>query len=127
MNAVVDPGGVIDLTNGGLGKKKLIAASGSGKEEKFFGGMTSGFNVPLSMFRYKGYDSDFFTSWYNILREIFEEIKGMCPEKRVLNLALSVLMFPYIASVSLGLVVYNRSKADGKIQASPEGNETKKK
>lgn len=85
------------------------------------------FDIPLSIFRYKGYDSDFFTSWYNVLREIFEEIKGMCPEKRVLNLALSVLMLPYIASISLGLVVYNRSKADGKIQTSPEGNETKKK
>ncbi|MDR2548367.1 MAG: hypothetical protein LBC34_02625 [Rickettsiales bacterium] len=126
MNAVVDPGGVIGLTNGGSGKKEPIAASSSGKEEKFFGGMTSGFNVPLSIFRYKGYDSDFFTFWYNILREIFEEIKGMCPEKRVLNLALSVLMLPYIASISLRLVAYNRSKADGKIQASPEGNETKK-
>ncbi|MDR3132013.1 MAG: hypothetical protein LBU02_02895 [Rickettsiales bacterium] len=126
MNAVVGPGGVIGLTNGGLGKKEPIAVSSSVKEGKFFGGMTSGFNVPLSIFRYKGYDSDFFTSWYNILREIFEEIKGMCPEKRVLNLALSVLMLPYIASVSLGLVVYNRSKADGKIQASPKGNETKK-
>ncbi|MGL9717819.1 MAG: hypothetical protein ACR5K9_03895 [Wolbachia sp.] len=126
MNTVVGPGGVIGLTNGGLGKKEPIAVSSLGKEEKFFGGMTSGFNVPLSIFRYKGYDSDFFTSWYNILREIFEEIKGMCPEKRVLNLALSVLMLPYIASISLGLVVYNRSKADGKIQASPERNETKK-
>ncbi|MDR0288986.1 MAG: hypothetical protein LBH78_02970 [Rickettsiales bacterium] len=126
MNVVVNPGGVIGLTNGGSGKKEPIAASSSVKEGKFFGGMTSGFNVPLSIFRYKGYDSDFFTSWYNILREIFEEIKGMCPEKRVLNLALSVLMLPYIASISLGLVVYSRSKADGKIQASPEGNETKK-
>ncbi|WCR58686.1 MAG: hypothetical protein PG978_000100 [Wolbachia endosymbiont of Ctenocephalides felis wCfeF] len=126
MNAVVGPGGVIGLTNGGSGKKEPIAVSSSVKEGKFFSGTTSGFNVPLSIFRYKGYDSDFFTSWYNILREIFEEIKEMCPEKRVLNLALSVLMLPYIASVSLGLVVYNRSKADGKIQASPEGNETKK-
>ncbi|WP_175937113.1 hypothetical protein [Wolbachia endosymbiont of Madathamugadia hiepei] len=126
MNAVVGPGIVIGLTNGGLGKKEPIAVSSSVKEGKFFGGMTSGFNIPLSIFRYEGYDSDFFTPWYNILREIFEEIKRMCPEKRVLNLALLVLMLPYIASVSLGLVVYNRSKADGKIQASPEGNETKK-
>ncbi|MGL9761794.1 MAG: hypothetical protein ACR5LB_06380 [Wolbachia sp.] len=118
MNAVVD--------HGGLGKKEPVAVSSSVKEGKFFCGMTSGFNVPLSIFRYKGYDPDFFTSWYNILREIFDEIKGMCQEKRVLNLALSVLMLPYIASVSLGLVVYNRSKADGKIQTSPEGNETKK-
>ncbi|MDR2978570.1 MAG: hypothetical protein LBU56_04165 [Rickettsiales bacterium] len=111
MNAVVGLGGIIGLTNSGSGKKEPIAI---------------GFNVPLSIFRYKGYDSDFFTSWYNILREIFEEIKRMCPEKRVLNLALSVLMLPYIASISLGLVVYNRSKADGKIQASPEGNKIKK-
>lgn len=109
--------------NNGLDKVRPTATS---EKEKFFGGMTSGFNVPLSIFRYKGYDSDFFTSWYNILREIFEEIKGMCPEKRVLNLALSVLMLPYIASVSLGLVAYNRFKADSKIQASPEGNKTKK-
>ncbi|MGL9732906.1 MAG: hypothetical protein ACR5KW_02680 [Wolbachia sp.] len=92
-----------------------------------FIGMISSFDVPLSIFRYKGYDSDFFTSWYNILREIFEEVKEMCPEKRVLNLALSVLMLPYIASISFGLVIYNRSKADGKIQINPKENKTKKK
>jgi len=36
MNAVVDPGGVIGLTNGGLGKKEPVAVSSSVKEGKFF-------------------------------------------------------------------------------------------
>ncbi|MCA4775218.1 hypothetical protein IHO40_03840 [Wolbachia endosymbiont of Mansonella ozzardi] len=126
MNAVVDPGGVISSDNSDLDKKEPVATlekqkSISNVEEK-----EKHFDIPLSIFRYKGCDSDFFTSWYNILRGIFEEIKGMFPEKRVLNLALSVLMLPYIASISLGLVAYNRSKADDKMQASRERNETKK-
>lgn len=126
MNAVVDPGGVISSNNSDLDKKEPVATSEKQKSISSVEEKEKHFDIPLSIFRYKGYDSDFFTSWYNVLREIFEEIKGMCPEKRVLNLALSVLMLPYIASISLGLVVYNRSKADGKIQTSPEGNETKK-
>ncbi|MFP3035467.1 MAG: hypothetical protein ACEY3A_00180 [Wolbachia sp.] len=126
MNAVVDPGGVISSNNSDLDKKEPVAKLKKQKSISNIEGKEKHFDIPLSIFCYKGYDSNFFTSWYNILREIFEEIKEMCPEKRVLNLALSILMLPYIASISLGLVVYNRSKATGKIQASPERNKTKK-
>ncbi|MCM1000838.1 MAG: hypothetical protein KTV72_00640 [Wolbachia endosymbiont of Melophagus ovinus] len=126
MNAVVDPGGAISSDNSDLDKKEPVVALKKQKSISNVEGKEKHFDIPLSIFRYKGYDSDFFTSWYNILKEIFEEIREMCPEKRVLNLALSVLMLPYIASISLGLVVYSRSKADGKIQTSLEGNKTKK-
>ncbi|WP_264732536.1 coiled-coil domain-containing protein [Wolbachia endosymbiont (group A) of Sphaerophoria taeniata] len=81
------------------------------------------FSIPLSIFHYKGYGSDFFTSWYNISSEIFKEINRACLEKKVLNSALSVLMFPYVASVALGLVIY---KTNSKTQTSSEESKTKK-
>ncbi|MGL9717852.1 MAG: hypothetical protein ACR5K9_04065 [Wolbachia sp.] len=96
------------------------------EREEFFDSKATAFNVPLSIFHYKGYDSDFFTFWYNVSSEIFKEINRVCPEKRVLNLALSVLMLPYIASAALGLVVYNRFKTNDKTQSSSEENKTKK-
>ncbi|NUY39725.1 hypothetical protein GO684_03560 [Wolbachia endosymbiont of Litomosoides brasiliensis] len=88
--------------------------------------LLAGFDIPLSVLRCKGYDSGFFTSWYNVSSEIFKEINRTCPEKRVLNLALSVLMLPYIAFTALGLVIYNRFKASSKTQNSLEENKTKK-
>ncbi|WP_341820890.1 hypothetical protein [Wolbachia endosymbiont (group A) of Myopa testacea] len=81
------------------------------------------FSIPLSIFHYKGYGSDFFTSWYNISSKIFKEINRAYLEKKVLNLALSVLMFPYVASVALGLVIY---KTNSKTQTSSEESKTKK-
>ncbi len=84
------------------------------------------FSIPLSIFHYKDYGSDFFTSWYNISSEIFKEINRACPEKKVLNLALSVLMFPYIVFTALGLAVYNKLKTNDKTQISSEENKTKK-
>uniref|UniRef100_A0A3B0IWJ9 Uncharacterized protein n=1 Tax=Wolbachia endosymbiont of Aleurodicus floccissimus TaxID=2152762 RepID=A0A3B0IWJ9_9RICK len=86
----------------------------SEEEEEFFDAVSeqtkqiAALNVPLSIFHYKDYDSDFFTSWYNMSSEILKEINRACPEKKVLNLALSVLMLPYIAFTALGLVVYSR-------------------
>ncbi len=85
------------------------------------------FSIPLSIFHYKDYGSDFFTSWYNISSEIFKEINRACPEKKVLNLALSVLMFPYIVFTALGLAVYNKLKTNDKTQISSEENKTKKR
>jgi hypothetical protein len=79
---------------------------------EFFDSKAAAFNVPLSIFYYKDYNSDFFTSWYNISSEILREINRSCPEKKVLNLALSVLMLPYIAFTALGLVIYSRFKAN---------------
>lgn len=84
------------------------------------------FNVPLSIFHYKDYNSDFFTSWYNISSRIFKEINRACPEKKVLNLALSVLMLPYIAFVAMGLVIYSRFKADSKTQEGVVEDKAKK-
>ncbi|MBR9983116.1 MAG: hypothetical protein MUP48_02185 [Wolbachia endosymbiont of Homalodisca vitripennis] len=76
--------------------------------EEFFDSKAAAFSVPLSIFHYKDYNSDFFTSWYNMSSGILKEINRTCPEKKVLNLALSVLMLPYIAFTALGLVVYSR-------------------
>uniref|UniRef100_A0A1A9VJW1 Uncharacterized protein n=1 Tax=Glossina austeni TaxID=7395 RepID=A0A1A9VJW1_GLOAU len=103
----------------------------SEEEEEFFDAVEeqeplANFNVPLSIFHYKDYDSDFFTSWYNISSRIFKEVNRACPEKKVLNLALSVLMFPYIVFTVLGLAVYNKLKTNNKTQTSSEENKTKK-
>ncbi|CCE77760.1 MULTISPECIES: hypothetical protein [Wolbachia] len=84
------------------------------------------FNVPPSIFHYKDYNSDFFTSWYNISSRIFKEINRACPEKKVLNLALSVLILPYIAFVAMGLVIYSRFKADSKTQEGVVEDKAKK-
>ncbi len=84
------------------------------------------FNVPLSIFHYKDYNSDFFTSWYNISSRIFKEINQACPEKQALNLALSFLMLPYIVFTALGLVIYNKFKTNDKTQISSEENKAKK-
>ncbi|MFP3028569.1 MAG: hypothetical protein ACEY3L_20835, partial [Wolbachia sp.] len=103
----------------------------SEEEEEFFDAVEeqeplANFNVPLSIFHYKDYNSDFFTSWYNISSRIFKEVNRACPEKKVLNLALSVLMFPYIVFTALGLAVYNKLKTNDKTQISSEENKTKK-
>ncbi|MDR2831611.1 MAG: hypothetical protein LBV62_01695 [Rickettsiales bacterium] len=95
-------------------------------QEEFFDYRAAGFNIPLSIFHYKDYNSDFFTSWYNVSSRIFKEINQAYPEKQVLNLALSVLMFPYIVFTALGLVIYNKFKTNNKIQISSEENKTKK-
>ncbi|UYC23218.1 hypothetical protein L3551_04825 [Wolbachia endosymbiont of Aedes aegypti] len=84
------------------------------------------FNVPPSIFHYKDYNSDFFTSWYNMSSRIFKEINRACPEKKVLNLALSVLILPYIAFVAMGLVIYSRFKADSKTQEGVVEDKAKK-
>ncbi|MFP3015621.1 MAG: hypothetical protein ACEY3B_04930 [Wolbachia sp.] len=101
------------------------------EEEEFFDALEeqeplANFNVPLSIFHYKDYNSDFFTSWYNMSSEILKEINRACPEKRVLNLALSVLMLPYIAFTALGLVVCSRFKANSKKQEGVGEDKTKK-
>lgn len=96
------------------------------EQEEFFDSVAAGFDVPLSIFHYKDYNSDFFTSWYNISSRIFKEINQACPEKQALNLALSVLMFPYIVFTALGLAVYNKLKTNDKTQISSEENKTKK-
>lgn len=88
--------------------------------------MAAGFDIPLSIFHYKDYNSDFLTSWYNVSSEVYKEINRACPEKKVLNLALSVLMFPYIVFTALGLVIYNKFKTNDKTQISLEENKTKK-
>ncbi|WP_182282625.1 hypothetical protein [Wolbachia pipientis] len=103
----------------------------SEEEEEFFDAVEeqeplANFNVPLSIFYYKDYNSDFFTSWYNISSEIFKEINRTCPEKKILNLALSVLMLPYIAFTALGLVVCSRFQANSKTQDSVGEDKTKK-
>ncbi|XCA32866.1 MAG: hypothetical protein ABS808_03485 [Wolbachia endosymbiont of Polyergus mexicanus] len=94
--------------------------------EEFFDSKAAAFNVPLSIFYYKDYNSDFFTSWYNISSEILREINRACPEKKVLNLALSVLMLPYIAFTALGLVIYSRFKANSKKQEGVGEDKAKK-
>lgn len=94
--------------------------------EEFFDSKDAAFSVPLSIFHYKDYNSDFFTSWYNISSEILREINRACPEKKVLNLALSVLMLPYIAFTALGLVVCSRFKANGKKQEGVGEDKTEK-
>ncbi len=101
------------------------------EEEEFFDALEeqeplANFNVPLSIFHYKDYNSDFFTSWYNMSSKILKEINRACPEKRVLNLALSVLMLPYIAFTALGLVVCSRFKANSKKQEGVGEDKTKK-
>ncbi|WP_457923714.1 hypothetical protein [Wolbachia endosymbiont of Muscidifurax uniraptor] len=103
----------------------------SEEEEEFFDVVEeqeplANFDVPLSIFHYKDYNSDFFTSWYNISSRIFKEVNRACPKKKVLNLALSVLMFPYIVFTALGLAVYNKLKTNDKTQISSEENKTKK-
>ncbi|AOV87933.1 membrane protein [Wolbachia endosymbiont of Drosophila incompta] len=103
----------------------------SEEEEEFFDAVEeqeplANFNVPLSIFHYKDYNSDFFTSWYNISSEIFKETNRTCPEKKILNLALSVLMLPYIAFTALGLVVCSRFQANSKTQDSVGEDKTKK-
>ncbi|MDR0772805.1 MAG: hypothetical protein LBE46_00465 [Wolbachia pipientis] len=105
--------------------------SATSEEEEFFDVLEeqeplANFNVPLSIFHYKDYNSDFFTSWYNMSSEILKEINRACPEKRVLNLALSVLMLPYIAFTALGLVVYSRFKTNGKKQEGVGEDKAKK-
>ncbi|MGL9757289.1 MAG: hypothetical protein ACR5LA_00110 [Wolbachia sp.] len=112
-----------------------LGLANSEEEEEFFDVVSkqdwlikqiAAFNVPLSIFHYKGYNSDFFTSWYNISSEILKEINRACPEKKVLNLALSVLMLPYIAFTALGLVIYSRFKANSKTQEGVVEDKTKK-
>lgn len=117
--AVADDYEEVVNNSGGLGEKEVIATS---EEQE----PLANFNVPLSIFHYKYYDSDFFTSWYNISSRIFKEINQACPEKQALNLALSVLMFTYIVFTALGLAVYNKLKTNNKTQISSEENKTKK-
>lgn len=139
MNQVVADGHreVIDLNNNSddLGKVESISNVALEEEEEFFDAVSqqdwltkqvAAFNVPLSIFHYKDYNYDFFTSWYNISSRIFKEINRACPEKKVLNLALSVLMLPYIAFVAMGLVIYSRFKADSKTQEGIVEDKTKK-
>lgn len=66
-------------------------------------------DIPISLFSYKDYNSDFIISWYNVASEIFKEINHSNAEKQRLNLALSVLMFPYIALTALGIVSYRQA------------------
>ncbi|WP_353278788.1 hypothetical protein [Wolbachia endosymbiont (group B) of Longitarsus flavicornis] len=94
--------------------------------EEFFDSKAATFDIPLSIFHYKDYNSDFFTSWYNMSSEILKEINRACPEKKILNLALSVLMVPYIAFTALGLVIYSRFKANSKTQEGVVEDKTKK-
>ena len=112
-----------------------LGLANSEEEEEFFDAVSkqdwlikqiAAFNVPLSIFHYKDYNSDFFTSWYNMSSEILKEINRACPEKKVLNLALSVLMLPYIAFTALGLVIYSRFKANSKTQEGVVEDKTKK-
>ncbi|WP_264682957.1 MULTISPECIES: hypothetical protein [unclassified Wolbachia] len=112
-----------------------LGLANSEEEEEFFDAVSkqnwlikqiAAFNVPLSIFHYKDYNSEFFTSWYNMSSEIFKEINRACPEKKILNLALSVLMLPYIAFTALGLVIYSRFKANSKTQEGVVEDKTKK-
>ncbi|WP_407512783.1 hypothetical protein [Wolbachia endosymbiont of Trichogramma kaykai] len=112
-----------------------LGFANSEEEEGFFDAVSrqdwlikqiAAFNVPLSIFHYKDYNSDFFTSWYNMSSEILKEINRACPEKKILNLALSVLMLPYIAFTALGLVIYSRFKANSKTQEGVVEDKTKK-
>ncbi|TNK93702.1 hypothetical protein OUY_04980 [Wolbachia endosymbiont of Leptopilina clavipes] len=139
MNQVVADGHreVIDLNNNsdGLGKVESISNVALEEEEEFFDAVSkqdwlikqiAAFNVPLSIFHYKDYNSEFFTSWYNMSSEIFKEINRACPEKKVLNLALSVLMLSYIAFTALGLVIYNRLRINSKTQEGVGEDKTQK-
>lgn len=94
--------------------------------EEFFDSKAATFDIPLSIFHYKDYNSDFFTSWYNMSSEILKEINRACPEKKILNLALSVLMLPYIAFTALGLVIYNRLRTNSKTQEGVGEDKTQK-
>lgn len=101
------------------------------EEEEFFDAVErqeplANLNIPLSIFHYKDYNSDFFTSWYNISSEIFKEINRACPEKKILNLTLSVLVLPYIAFTAMGLAIYSGFKADSKEQEGVGEDKTKK-
>lgn len=82
-------------------------------------------NIPLSIFHYKDYNSDLFT-WYNISSEIFKEINRAFPEKKILNLALSILVLPYIAFTAIGLAIYSGFKADINEQEGVGEDKTKK-
>ncbi|WP_250294938.1 hypothetical protein [Wolbachia endosymbiont of Oedothorax gibbosus] len=149
MNAVADDYEEVVNNSGDLGKVESTSNVTLEEEEEFFDALEeqdwlisnitqkstdtsegqeplANFNVPLSIFHYKDYNSDFFTSWYNVSSRIFKEINQACPEKKVLNLALSVLMFPYIVFTALGLAVYNKLKTNDKTQISSEENKTKK-
>ncbi|WP_265034366.1 MULTISPECIES: hypothetical protein [unclassified Wolbachia] len=149
MNAVADDYEEVVNNSGNLGKVESTSNVTLEEEEEFFDALEeqdwlisnitqkstdtsegqeplANFNVPLSIFHYKDYNSDFFTSWYNVSSRIFKEINQACPEKKVLNLALSVLMFPYIVFTALGLAVYNKLKTNDKTQISSEENKTKK-
>ncbi|WP_349967699.1 hypothetical protein [Wolbachia endosymbiont of Armadillidium arcangelii] len=112
----------LDGNNSGLGEEKCAAVSYSSKKGEEF---SSGFNIPLNIFHYKDYDSDFFTSWYNKSSKIFKEISRTSLEKRVLNVALAFLMLPYVALTALGLVLYSRYKINDKTQISVEENKKK--
>ncbi|MFV1010995.1 hypothetical protein JR053_01690 [Wolbachia endosymbiont of Nasonia vitripennis] len=112
-----------------------LGLANSEEEEEFFDAVSkqdwlikqiAAFNVPLSIFHYKDYNSEFFTSWYNMSSEIFKEINRACPEKKVLNLALSILMLPYIAFTALGLVIYNRLRINSKTQEGVGEDKTQK-
>nr|WP_241653972.1 hypothetical protein [Wolbachia endosymbiont of Nilaparvata lugens] len=101
------------------------------EEEEFFDAVErqeplANLNIPLSIFHYKDYNSDFFTSWYNISSKIFKEINRACPERKILNLALSVLVLPYIAFTAVGLAIYSGFKVDSKEQEGVGEDKTKK-
>ncbi|WP_353279670.1 hypothetical protein [Wolbachia endosymbiont (group B) of Xanthorhoe designata] len=118
----VEEGNDLGLANSEEGEEFFDAIS----QQDWLTKQVAAFNVPLSIFHYKDYNSDFFTSWYNISSRIFKEINRACPEKKVLNLALSVLMLPYIAFVAMGLVIYSRFKADSKTQEGVVEGKAKK-
>lgn len=86
-------------------------------------------DIPLSLFSYKDYNSDFIISWYNVASKIYKQINYSSAEKQRLNLALSVLMFPYIALTALGVVSYKQAtKKNGKdsILKEKKTNQAKK-
>ncbi|UIP91335.1 hypothetical protein IYZ83_004115 [Wolbachia pipientis] len=118
----VEEGNDLGLANSEEGEEFFDAVS----QQDWLTKQVAAFNVPLSIFHYKNYNSDFFTSWYNISSRIFKEINRACPEKKVLNLALSVLMLPYIAFVAMRLVIYSRFKADSKTQEGVVEDKAKK-
>ncbi|GHM58191.1 MAG: hypothetical protein sL5_03120 [Candidatus Mesenet longicola] len=66
-------------------------------------------DIPLSLFSYKDYNSDFIISWYNVASKIYKQINYSSAEKQRLNLALSVLMFPYIALTALGIASHRQA------------------
>lgn len=122
VDPVVEEGNDLGLANSEEGEEFFDAIS----QQDWLTKQVAAFNVPLSIFHYKDYDSDFFTSWYNMSSEILKEINRACPEKKVLNLALSVLMLPYIAFTAQGLVIYSRFKANSKTQEGVVEDKTKK-